>query len=183
MEPVYPLEQLVQLKHAFSQRKFAEEASPLVPSSDRVRCRVMDDGLLLEGIGELDLEAAVDVLKGTFKQRVIVGRPAIRYIHDPNLLEPHMRVEVTTPLDFIGVVTGDLSARRGTITAIEDGKGGKAVVRAEVPLSELFGYSTWLRGGTKGTGVFHLSFLEYRRVPSAGPGGPGPGGAAAMRVA
>ncbi len=180
MEPVYPLEQLVQLKHAFSQRKFAEEASALVPATDRIRSRVRDDGLLLEGIGELDLETAIDSLIERYKQRVVVGRPVIRYIREPELLEPYMRMEVRTRPDFMGTVVGDLSARRGWIRGLEDAEDYK-IIRAEVPLSELFGYSAWLRGTTRSTATFQLSFLEYRPY-SSWPDGPGPRGAAAKRA-
>ncbi|MFX5522495.1 elongation factor G, partial [Acinetobacter baumannii] len=68
----------------------------------------------------------------------------------PMLLEPMMQVEVETPEEFMGNVMGDLSSRRGMVQGMEDMVGGGKLVRAEVPLSEMFGYSTTLRSLSQG---------------------------------
>jgi len=85
----------------------------------------------------------------------------------PVLLEPMMHVEVETPEDFTGHVMGDLSSRRGMVQGMEDiaGGGGK-LVRAEVPLAEMFGYSTSLRSLTQGRATYTMEFKHYAEAPS-----------------
>ncbi|MEK7947031.1 elongation factor G [Pigmentiphaga sp. YJ18] len=85
---------------------------------------------------------------------------------NPVLLEPMMSVEVETPEDFMGNVMGDLSSRRGMVQGMEDiaGGGGK-LVRAEVPLAEMFGYSTTLRSLTQGRATYTMEFKHYAEVP------------------
>jgi elongation factor G len=85
----------------------------------------------------------------------------------PVLLEPMMSVEVETPEDFMGNVMGDLSSRRGIVLGMEDiaGGGGKQV-HAEVPLSEMFGYSTTLRSLTQGRATYTMEFKRYAEAPS-----------------
>ncbi|KCV55357.1 translation elongation factor G [Bordetella bronchiseptica 7E71] len=84
----------------------------------------------------------------------------------PVLLEPMMHVEVETPEDFTGNVMGDLSSRRGMVQGMEDiaGGGGK-LVRAEVPLAEMFGYSTSLRSLTQGRATYSMEFKHYAEAP------------------
>ncbi|WP_186027307.1 elongation factor G [Burkholderia gladioli] len=85
----------------------------------------------------------------------------------PVLLEPMMAVEVETPEDFMGNVMGDLSSRRGIVQGMDDiaGGGGK-IVRAEVPLSEMFGYSTSLRSTTQGRATYTMEFKHYAETPN-----------------
>ena len=82
----------------------------------------------------------------------------------PVLLEPVMKVEIETPTDFQGSVSGDLSSRRGMISGSEV-KANSAVITAEVPLSSMFGYSTDIRSMTQGQATFSMEFLTYRPVP------------------
>ncbi len=84
---------------------------------------------------------------------------------DPVLLEPIMDVEVTTPEAHMGDIIGDLSSRRGQI-ATSDQRGNARVIRALVPLSEMFGYATTIRSLTQGRGTFVMEFKEYQEVPS-----------------
>jgi elongation factor G len=84
---------------------------------------------------------------------------------DPVLLEPIMKVEVETPVEFQGPVTGGISSKRGVILGTEN-RSGFAVIAAEVPLAEMFGYSNDLRSMTQGKGSFSMEFLKYQRVPS-----------------
>jgi elongation factor G len=84
----------------------------------------------------------------------------------PVLLEPMMSVEVETPADFMGNVVGDLSSRRGMIQGMEDLPGLK-VVRAEVPLAEMFGYSTSLRSATQGRATYTMEFKHYSEAPKS----------------
>jgi len=81
------------------------------------------------------------------------------------LLEPIMKVTITTPEDFLGNVTGDLSSRRGMIHDTED-RGMVKVLTAEVPLSEMFGYTTTLRGLTQGRAVSAMEFEKYAPMPA-----------------
>jgi elongation factor G len=83
---------------------------------------------------------------------------------DPVLLEPVMAVEVRTPAEYMGDVIGDLNARRGQIQAMEDATGVK-IVRAHVPLSEMFGYVGDLRSKTQGRAVYTMQFDSYAEVP------------------
>ena len=84
----------------------------------------------------------------------------------PVLLEPIMSVEVTTPDEFTGGVTGDLNKRRGIMKGM-DMKGNSQIIKADVPLSELFGYVTDLRSITQGRAVFHMQFSHYHQVPAS----------------
>jgi elongation factor G len=83
---------------------------------------------------------------------------------DPVLLEPVMNVEVVTPEDYYGDIVGDLNRRRGIVLGMEDVSAGKAV-RAEVPMSEMFGYATDMRSATQGRASFSMEFSQYKEVP------------------
>jgi elongation factor G len=85
---------------------------------------------------------------------------------NPVLLEPMMAVEVTTPEDFMGDVIGDLNSRRGQIQAMDE-RFGARVVRAIVPLSEMFGYVGDLRSRTQGRASYSMQFDSYAQVPRA----------------
>jgi len=82
----------------------------------------------------------------------------------PVLLEPMMSVEVETPEDYAGTVMGDLSSRRGMVQGMDDVLGGK-IIKAEVPLSEMFGYSTSLRSATQGRATYTMEFKHYTEAP------------------
>jgi elongation factor G len=84
----------------------------------------------------------------------------------PKLLEPMMAVEVVTPEDFMGDVIGDLSSRRGHIEGMEP-RGNAQVIRAKVPLSEMFGYATDLRSRTQGRAMYTMQFKAYEAVPKS----------------
>jgi len=84
----------------------------------------------------------------------------------PALLEPLMRVEVATPEDYMGDVVGDLNRRRGLVQGMEDTPAGKTI-RAEVPLSEMFGYATDLRSATQGRASYSMEFSRYMEAPSS----------------
>ncbi len=83
----------------------------------------------------------------------------------PALLEPMMAVEVETPEEFMGNVIGDLSGRRGMIQGMDDQVGGIKLVKAEVPLAEMFGYSTQLRSLTQGRATYSMEFKHYAEAP------------------
>ena len=84
----------------------------------------------------------------------------------PVLLEPVMAVEVVTPEDYMGDVVGDLNRRRGLIDGMDENPAGK-IVRASVPLAEMFGYSTDLRSATQGRATFTMEFVRYAQVPDS----------------
>jgi len=83
----------------------------------------------------------------------------------PCLLEPIMNVEVSTPDDYMGDVMGDLSSRRGKLGGMEQ-KGNSQIIRAQVPLSEMFGYATDLRSRTQGRATYTMQFDSYQQMPS-----------------
>jgi elongation factor G len=84
----------------------------------------------------------------------------------PVLLEPMMKVEVVTPEEYMGDVMGDLNRRRGIVQGMEDGVAGK-VIRAEVPLAEMFGYATDLRSATQGRATYSMEFAKYSEAPAS----------------
>ena len=92
-----------------------------------------------------------------FKQGALKAKPVI--------LEPIMSVEVVTPEDYMGDVMGDLNRRRGLVQGMEDSPAGK-IVRAEVPLAEMFGYSTDLRSATQGRATYTMEFSKYAEAPN-----------------
>lgn len=92
-----------------------------------------------------------------FKQGALKAKPV--------LLEPIMSVEVVTPEDYMGDVMGDLNRRRGLVQGMEDSPAGK-IVRAEVPLAEMFGYSTDLRSATQGRATYTMEFSKYAEAPT-----------------
>lgn len=99
----------------------------------------------------------------------IAGSMALKAAKDkckPVLLEPIMKVEVTVPEEYMGDVMGMLSSRRGKIEGM-DSRGGAQIIRSKVPLSEMFGYSTTLRSGTQGRGVFSMELSHYEEVPKS----------------
>ena len=83
----------------------------------------------------------------------------------PTLLEPMMAVVVETPEEYMGNVMGDLSSRRGIVQGMDDLPGGTKEVRAEVPLSEMFGYATQLRSLTQGRAIYSMEFKHYSEAP------------------
>ena len=85
---------------------------------------------------------------------------------NPVLLEPMMKVEVVTPEDYMGDVMGDLNRRRGLVQGMDDAPAGK-IVRAEVPLAEMFGYATDLRSATQGRATYTMEFCKYHEAPTS----------------
>jgi elongation factor G len=108
----------------------------------------------------------VDSNENAFKMAAIFAFKDGMRIANPVLLEPIMAVEVETPPDFMGNVVGDLSSRRGVIQGMEDIIGVK-VIKAEVPLGEMFGYSTALRSATQGRATYTMEFKHYAEAPKS----------------
>jgi len=142
-----------------------------IPAVDKGIQAAMQSGVVA-GYPVIDVKATlfygsyhdVDSSEHAFKA---AGSMAFREgarIAGPQLLEPMMAVEVVTPEEYMGSVNGDLSARRGLIHEMEDSPGGK-VIKAEVPLSEMFGYATALRSATQGRANYTMEFRKYAPVP------------------
>jgi elongation factor G len=108
----------------------------------------------------------VDSSEMAFKIAGQMGFKKAAEMAKPVLLEPIMAVEVVTPDEYMGDVMGDLSSRRGRIEGME-ARGNTQVVRAQVPLSEMFGYSTDLRSRTQGRATYTMQFHSYQQVPDA----------------
>lgn len=106
----------------------------------------------------------VDSNENAFKMAASIGFKDGMRKADPILLEPMMAVEVETPEDYMGDVMGDLSSRRGMIQGMEDNASGK-VIRAEVPLAEMFGYSTVVRSLSQGRASYSMEFKHYIEAP------------------
>jgi elongation factor G len=142
-----------------------------IPAVDRGVQEQMENGVLA-GFAMVDCKVTlydgsyhdVDSSEMAFK---IAGSMAFRdgaLRADPVLLEPIMRVEVVTPEEYMGDVMGDLNRRRGLPQGMDDVPAGK-VVRAEVPLAEMFGYATHLRSMSQGRAVYSMEFEKYSEVP------------------
>ena len=109
----------------------------------------------------------VDSNENAFKMAASMGFKEACRKASPVLLEPMMAVEVETPEDYAGSVMGDLSSRRGMVQGMEDMIGGGKVIKAEVPLSEMFGYSTSLRSATQGRATYSMEFKQYAEAPKS----------------
>jgi len=107
----------------------------------------------------------VDSNENAFKMAAIFGFKDGCRKASPVILEPMMAVEVETPEDYAGNVMGDLSSRRGMVQGMEDMVGGGKVIKAEVPLSEMFGYSTTLRSMSQGRATYTMEFKHYTEAP------------------
>ena len=84
----------------------------------------------------------------------------------PTLLEPIFKVEVTVPEEYMGDVIGDINSRRGRIEGM-DSRFGTQIIKAKVPLSEMFGYATDLRSKTQGRGIYSMEFAHYEDLPKS----------------
>ena len=107
----------------------------------------------------------VDSSEQAFKMAAIFGFKEAAKKANPVILEPMMAVEVETPEEYAGNVMGDLSSRRGMVQGMEDMVGGGKAIKAEVPLSEMFGYSTSLRSATQGRATYTMEFKHYAEAP------------------
>jgi len=107
----------------------------------------------------------VDSNENAFKMAASIGFKEAMRRASPVILEPMMAVEVETPEDYAGTVMGDLSSRRGMVQGMDDMPGGGKVIKAEVPLSEMFGYSTSLRSATQGRATYTMEFKHYSEAP------------------
>ncbi len=143
-----------------------------IPAVDKGIQEQMKNGVLA-GFPVLDVKVTlydgsyhdVDSNEMAFKVAGSMGFKKGALEADPVLLEPCMKVEVTTPEDYMGDVVGDLNRRRGMIEGMDDGIAGVKLVRAVVPLSEMFGYATDLRSATQGRASYSMEFLKYSDAP------------------
>ncbi|GAA0371823.1 elongation factor G [Bowmanella denitrificans] len=144
-----------------------------IPAVDKGIQEQMQNGVLA-GYPMLDVKVTlfdgsyhdVDSSEMAFKIAGSMGFKKGAAQANPVLLEPLMKVEVTTPEDWMGDVVGDLNRRRGIIEGMEDGIAGIKIVRAKVPLSEMFGYATDLRSATQGRASYSMEFFNYAEAPS-----------------
>jgi elongation factor G len=109
----------------------------------------------------------VDSNENAFKMAASIGFKEGMRKASPVLLEPMMSVEVETPEDYAGTVMGDLSSRRGMVQGMDDMMGGGKSIKAEVPLAEMFGYSTSLRSATQGRATYTMEFKHYADAPKS----------------
>ncbi|EDY85608.1 translation elongation factor G [gamma proteobacterium HTCC5015] len=107
----------------------------------------------------------VDSNEMAFKIAASMGFKAGALEASPVLLEPMMKVEVVTPEEYMGDVMGDLNRRRGLVQGMEEGPAGNKLLRADVPLAEMFGYATDLRSATQGRATFSMEFAKYSEAP------------------
>jgi elongation factor G len=144
-----------------------------IPSAEKGIRGALDDGVLA---GYPVVDVKVELVDGSYHEVdssemafQIAGSMAVKEAMkraNPILLEPIMNVEVVVPEEFMGDVMGDLSSRRGQIQGM-DSRGGAQVIRAMVPLSEMFGYATTVRSKTQGRATFTMQFDHYAEVPKS----------------
>jgi elongation factor G len=145
-----------------------------IPAIEKGVKEAMEDGVLA-GYPIVDVKAVVydgsyhdvDSSESAFKMASIFAFKEAVGKADPVLLEPIMKVEVTTPEEYMGSVVGDLNSRRGHVGEMGDRVGGIKVIDAKVPLSEMFGYATELRSMTQGRGNYSMEFVHYDEVPKS----------------
>ena len=116
-------------------------------------------------IFDIEIKVEVDSSEIAFKIAAAMSLSDAVSKAKPVILEPIMKVEVITPDKFYGDITGNLSSKRGQIEGMDE-RGMDKVIRAKVPLSELFGYMTNLRSMTEGRASFNMEFSNYDIVPS-----------------
>jgi elongation factor G len=144
-----------------------------IPAIDKGIEEQMQNGVLA-GYPVLDIKVTlfdgsyhdVDSSEMAFKIAASMGFKKGMAEANPVLLEPTMQVEVTTPEDWMGDVVGDLNRRRGVIEGMEEGVAGIKIVRAKVPLSEMFGYATAVRSATQGRASYSMEFYKYAEAPN-----------------
>ena len=142
-----------------------------IPAVDKGIQEAMESGVLA-GYPVVDVKVTlfdgsyheVDSSEQAFKIAGSMGFKNGALQADPVLLEPIMKVEVVTPEEYMGDVIGDLNSRRGMVQGMEDSPTGK-IIKAEVPLSSMFGYATDLRGATQGRANYSMEFAKYSEVP------------------
>ncbi|MFB0999402.1 MAG: elongation factor G, partial [Colwellia sp.] len=143
-----------------------------IPAIEKGCFEQMDSGVLA-GYPMLDVKVTlydgsfhdVDSNEMAFKVAASLGFREGALKATPTLLEPMMKVEVTTPDENMGDVVGDLNRRRGMIDGMDEGPAGSKIVNATVPLSEMFGYATALRSATQGRASYSMEFLQYSEAP------------------
>ncbi|BBD76655.1 elongation factor G [Hydrogenophilus thermoluteolus] len=143
-----------------------------IPAVDKGIQEAMQSGVLA-GYPVVDFKVTlfdgsyheVDSNENAFRMAASIAFKEAMKKADPVLLEPMMAVEVETPEEFMGNVMGDLSARRGIVQGMDDLPGGMKVIRAEVPLAEMFGYATQLRSLTQGRATYSMEFKHYAEAP------------------
>ena len=144
-----------------------------IPSVDKGIQEQMSNGVLV-GYPLVDMKATLydgsfhDVDSNEMAFKIAAGMAVRDGVAkaDPVLLEPTMKVEVVTPEDYMGDVMGDLTRRRGIVQGMDDAPSGK-IIRAEVPLGEMFGYATALRSATQGRATYSMEFAKYAEAPAS----------------
>ncbi|WP_202304514.1 elongation factor G [Dryocola clanedunensis] len=142
-----------------------------IPSVEKGIREALNSGVLA-GYPVVDVKATltfgsyhdVDSSEMAFKMAAILGFKEGAKRADPVILEPIMHVEVETPEDYAGSVMGDLSSRRGMVQGMDE-RLGSHIIRADVPLSEMFGYSTTLRSMSQGRATYNMEFHHYAEAP------------------
>jgi len=144
-----------------------------IPAVDKGCHEQMENGVLagypLVGVKVTLIDGSyhdVDSSEMAFKIAGSMGIKEGALKADPVLLEPMMKVEVVTPEDYMGDVMGDLNRRRGIVQGMDDSPTGK-IIRAEIPLAEMFGYATDLRSATQGRASYSMEFEKYSEAPAS----------------
>ena len=160
-----------------------------IPAVDKGLQETLPNGVLA-GVPVVDVKVTlfdgsyhdVDSNENAFKMAASMAFKDGMRKANPVLLEPMMAVEVETPENFVGNVIGDLSSRRGMIQGLEE-VAGTMVIKAEVPLAEMFGYSTSLRSATQGRATYTMEFRYYAKAPLQSPPDDDEPAGMALRVA
>lgn len=162
----WPLQQLVSDPSAASQHDFAHRLKVAVVGGKDISVRPTQAGLLVLGTSELALERAVSGLLAE-SPGLLVGKPQVNYIPGEVWLEPVCRVTVEVAATSLARVAEDLRQRRAEISSSST-VGERSVLEAEIPMAELFGFSTSLRALSQGSGLYREEYLGYKPSGSSG---------------
>jgi elongation factor G-like protein len=172
----FPLRQLVTDPSERFQLRFAQQAGVLLEGFAGISTESTAKGLLVKAVAERDLHAATAMLRVAFP---VVRVDPIEVVYSSDgMLEPYVRVRVTTPADYYGDVVGQLNKRRGLIEDMVDAAKGYKLVTVTAPFAEMLGYDDVLAKTTRNRAMAEYQFLDYRPAPKDPPTPPGP--AAAM---
>ena len=153
--------------------KLAEVAARVLNACERVEVEFINGLVTLRAVWEADADLAIHQIQEHLKTDITATSTRVVYIHEPNLLEPVMKLKIKVLEDYIGDVIAEINRRRGMLEVLEDVEEGLKLIECKVPLVELFGYMSVLRELSKSSGEIEVHFDSYQPAPhNPDPGEP-----------
>jgi len=163
-------------------REFFAAARKTLEQVPEVTTAETNDGLLVEGLWEPDIERALDALKTANPKGISCSKQNIHFIEKDRVLEPILLLAITVPEDYLGHVMGDINRRRGVVMGAEDTRDGGRVLKVKAPLSQLIGYGAALKSLSNAQATVSAELAGYEEVPRFSPDDPNGPKAQAMRA-